>query len=395
MPESTHSISTDRPVLVALGTRPEVIKLAPVVAALRRRGSPAFVLSTGQHREMLDPILGAFELVPDRDLGVMRQDQSLAALSAALLAAVDGVLGEVEPGRVVVQGDTTTVAMVALAAFYRRIPVAHVEAGLRTGDRYDPFPEEMSRVLVGHLADLHFAPTPGARANLLAQGVDSATIHVVGNTVVDALRATARRIRDRVFADFRLPEPGERHLVLVTGHRRESFGPPQRDVFRALRRVAEELAGRVLLVYPVHLNPNVRSVAREMLDEVEGVVLTDPLEYPAFVKLLTAARLVITDSGGVQEEAASLGVPVLVTRRTSERPEALEAGVAELVGTDPDRVAEAALRLLTDPEHHAHRARPTDAFGDGRAGERIVRLLLEEGERGGVGAAPGGGEDAP
>lgn len=372
--------SPEHPILVALGTRPEVIKLAPVVEALRRRGAPTFVLSTGQHRELIDPVLEAFSMVPDRDLAVMRENQSLAGLSAALLAAVDRVLEEVAPVRVVVQGDTTTVAMVALAAFYRRIPVAHVEAGLRTGNRYDPFPEEMSRILLGHLADLHFAPTPRARENLLAQGVAADTIDVVGNTVVDALRATAARVAGRSFSELGLPEPGDRLLVLVTSHRRESFGRPMRDVFTALRRVAGELAGRVLFVYPVHLNPNVRTAAREMLGGVEGLVLTEPLAYPAFVKLLSAARLAVTDSGGVQEEAASLGVPVLVTRRTSERPEAIEAGVAELVGTDPDRVAEAISTLLTDPGEHARRARATDAFGDGRAGERIAARLTNEEE---------------
>lgn len=373
-----RSVSPDHPVVVALGTRPEVIKLAPVVEALRRQGTPTYLLSTGQHREMLDPILSAFCLVPDRDLAVMRPDQTLAGLSSALLAAMDGFLDEIRPAQVVVQGDTTTVAMVALAAFYRQIPVAHVEAGLRTGQRYDPFPEEMSRVLLGHLAELHFAPTPRARENLLAQGVDEGTIHVVGNTVVDALRATARRVAGRSFEELGLPEPGGRGLVLVTGHRRESFGRPLRDVFTALRRIAEALSDSVLLVYPVHLNPNVRTAARELLTGIDNLLLTDPLEYPAFVKLLTSAELVITDSGGVQEEAASLGVPVLVTRRTSERPEALEAGVAELVGTDPERIADEALRLLTDAEHHARRARATDAFGDGRAGERIARLLIEE-----------------
>lgn len=380
-------VSPDHPVAVVMGTRPEVIKLAPVVAALRRRGTPTYLLSTGQHREMLAPILESFDLAPDRDLAVMRPGQSLAQLSARLLTAMDGFLDQVEPARVVVQGDTTTVAMVALAAFYLRIPVAHVEAGLRTGDRYDPFPEEMSRTLLGDLADLHFAPTPRARENLLRQGVDEGSIHVVGNTVVDALRSMAGRVAERPFADFGLPDPGSRRLIVVTGHRRESFGQGLRQVFTGLRRIAQEHADRVALVYPVHLNPNVHPVAHEMLADLPNLHLTDPLAYPAFVKLLTAAELIVTDSGGVQEEAAVLGVPVLVTRRTSERQEALEAGVAELVGTDPEELAAQARRLLTDPAYHARHAHPSDAFGDGRSGERIARLLAGEaaGGEGGTG----------
>lgn len=371
----TFQLSADHPVLVAVGTRPEAIKLAPVVEALRRRGAPTFLLSTGQHREMLAQMLDVLGLVPDRDLELMRPDQSLAALSAALLTAADRLLAEVEPAWVVVQGDTTTVAMVALAAFYRGLSVAHVEAGLRTGDRRDPFPEEVNRTLLGHLADLHLAPTPKARANLLAQGVDPETVHVVGNPVIDALFAMRERVADRPLAELGIEWTPGRRLVLVTGHRRESFGRGLREVFRGLRRLAEELAGEVEIVYPVHLNPNVRAAAAEVLEGVGGVRLLEPVDYAAFVKLLTSAALVVTDSGGVQEEAAALGVPLLVTRRTSERPEALEAGVAELVGTDADRVFEAARRLLTDPELYARRAVPTDAFGDGRAGERIAELL--------------------
>jgi len=374
----TFEFSAAHPVLVAVGTRPEAIKLAPVIAALARRGAPTFLLSTGQHHEMLAQALAALGLEPDRDLAVMRPDQSLAALSASLLTAADALLAEVEPSWVVVQGDTTTVAMVALAAFYRGLRVAHVEAGLRTGDRRDPFPEEMNRTLLGHLADLHLAPTPKAREHLLAQGVDPAAVHVVGNTVIDALFAMRERVRDRSLADFGLgfDLPPGRRLVLVTLHRRESFGAGLRAVCRGLRRLAEEMAGEVEIVYPVHLNPNVREAAGEVLAGVPGVRLVEPLDYAAFVTLLTSATLVVTDSGGVQEEAAALGIPLLVTRRTSERPEALDAGVAELVGTDPDRLATTARRLLTDPALYAERAVPTDAFGDGRAGERIAELLL-------------------
>ena len=364
-----------RPLVITIGTRPEAIKLAPVVEALRAREVPTFVLSTGQHRELLAPILEVFAIAPDRDLGVMRPDQSLAGLSAAILAAVDPLLGELEPEWLVVQGDTTTVAMAALAAFYRRIPVAHVEAGLRTGDRYDPFPEEMNRTLLGDLASLHFAPTERARRNLLAQGVASEAIQVVGNTVIDALHLIRDRVADRPLAAFGLPEPGGRHLVVVTGHRRENFGAGFEGVFAGLRRIAEEGGDDVLLVYPVHLNPNVRGPALARLGGLPNLRLIEPLDYARFVRLLTAAHLIITDSGGVVEEAAALGVPVLVTRRTSERLEAVEAGVAELVGTDPERIATAARRLLTDPGHYAERAVASDVFGDGRAAERIADCL--------------------
>ncbi len=371
----SHPVSAGHPVLVAVGTRPEAIKLAPVVDALRRRGVPTFLLSTGQHREMLAQVFAVLGLEPDRDLAVMRPDQSLAGLSAALLTAADALLAEVEPSWVVVQGDTTTVAMVALAAFYRGLRVAHVEAGLRTGDRRDPFPEEINRTLLGHLADLHLAPTPQARDNLLAQGVDPATVHVVGNPVIDSLYAMRERVRGRSLADFGIDVPAGRRLVLVTGHRRESFGPGLRAVFTGLRRLAEAMPGEVEIVYPVHLNPNVRAAVAEVLEGVPGVHLLEPLAYDAFVKLMTSSALIVTDSGGVQEEAAALGIPVLVTRKTSERPEALAAGVGELVGTDAGRIAETARRLLTDPALYAERAVPTDAFGDGKAGERIAALL--------------------
>lgn len=371
---------SDRPVVVVVGTRPEVIKLAPVLAALERLGMPTFLLSTGQHREMLAQVLAVFGLEPDRDLGVMQPDQSLAGLSAALLAAADPLLGEVQPSWVVVQGDTTTVAMLALAAFYRQIPVAHVEAGLRTGRRYDPFPEEMNRTLLGSLADLHFAPTLRARDNLLAEGVPPQCVELVGNTVVDALRDMAPRVKGRPFADFGLAQldralASGKRLVLVTGHRRESFGAGLRGLCSGLAAIARRHEVEVEVVYPVHLNPNVRAAASELLTGIENVHLLPPVDYAAFVRLLAAASVVITDSGGVQEEAASLGIPVLVTRQTTERLEAVEAGVAELVGTDGELIARAARLLLTDADAYRRRAVASEAFGDGRAGERIAARL--------------------
>lgn len=374
----TRSLSPQHPVLVVVGTRPEAIKLAPVVRALSAAGLPVFLLSTGQHREMLEQMFGVLGLKPDRELGLMRPDQSLAALSASLIENADRLIGEVEPSWVVVQGDTTTVAMVGLAAFYRKVRVAHVEAGLRTHDKHDPFPEEMNRSLLGRIADLHFAPTPAAERNLLAEGVAAERVHVVGNTVIDALFAMRDRVAGRPLADFGLDLPEGRRRVLVTGHRRESFGRGLRQIFYGLARLAEAMQGEVDVVYPVHLNPNVRAAADEVLGGVDGVRLLEPLDYAAFVRLLVSSALVVTDSGGVQEEAAALGIPVLVTRRTSERGEALAAGVAELVGTDADRVAGSAERLLRDPELYAARAVATDAFGDGRSGRRIARILAAE-----------------
>ena len=361
--------------LVALGTRPEAIKLVPVILALRRLGVPTFVLSTGQHREMLAQMLAAFDLEPHRDLRLMRPDQTLAGLSAELLRTVDELLVELAPRRVVVQGDTTTVAMVALAAFYRRMPVAHVEAGLRTHVKYDPFPEEMNRTLLGPLADLHFAPTTVAQANLLREGVPEERIHVVGNTVIDSLRFMKERVAQQDAAELGLDLPPGRRLVLVTGHRRENFGQGLREVFTGLRRLAETFGEELFVLYPVHLNPNVRRAAEEVLSGIDNVRLAEPLGYAAFVKAMTSAEIIVTDSGGVQEEAASLGVPVLVTRNTSERREAIDAGVAELVGTDADRLFESASALLSDPDLRARRAVATDVFGDGCSGERIAGIL--------------------
>ena len=365
-----------QPILVVIGTRPEAIKLVPVVLALRARGASVHLLSTGQHREMLLSVLDAFDLTPDQDLEIMTPDQGLAGLSAAILSEMTPVLEKGSPPWVVVQGDTTTVAMVSLAAFYRRLPVAHVEAGLRTHERYDPFPEEMNRSLMGRLATRHFAPTDQAYANLLAEGVEPGEIEMVGNTVIDSLYRVRDRLAHRSFRDVGLDIPQNRQLVLVTGHRRENFGDRLRSSFLGLRKIAQELADQVHLVYPVHRNPNVQEAAHEILAGVPNIQLLEPLGYEPFLKLMTEARLIITDSGGVQEEATALGIPTLVTRLTSERPEAMESGVAELVGTDCDRVARAALNILRDPEEWRKRARPCAVFGDGQAAERIAESLL-------------------
>jgi UDP-N-acetylglucosamine 2-epimerase (non-hydrolysing) len=376
----THPISKKHPVAVVVGTRPEAIKLAPVLLALRERGVPTVVLSTGQHREMLQQVFDAFGLKPDRDLDLMVPNQTLAGLSARIMEHTDRVFEELQPSWAVVQGDTSTVAVVAWVSFYRKIGVAHVEAGLRTHNKYNPFPEEMNRTLVGNLADLHFAPTEDARKNLLAQGVAADDIHVVGNTVIDALRQMREIVKDKPFAEFGLPADLEngKKLILVTGHRRENFGPAFRDFCTGLLSVAKEFEDRVELVYPVHLNPNVQSVVYEMMDGVSNVRLMGPLAYPQFVKMLSAAHLVITDSGGVQEESACLGVPVLVTRETCERREAIDAGVAELVGTNSEKIASSARLLLTDEAAYRSRAVPSDVFGDGRAAKRIAEILAGE-----------------
>jgi UDP-N-acetylglucosamine 2-epimerase (non-hydrolysing) len=365
-------------VAVLIGTRPEAVKLMPVVRALEAAGAPPAVYVTGQHRELLAPILADLALVPAEDLGVMRPNQALGDLSARLLIAVQELLRRRRPGTLVVQGDTTSAAMGALAAFYEDVRVAHVEAGLRTGQRRNPFPEEMNRRLVACVADLHFAPTSRARDNLLAENVPPEAVHLVGNTVVDALF----HARDRLVPGLP-PDPvtdprlrSSRALVLVTAHRRESFGPDLLAIATGLKRLAEAFAGRIEIVYPVHLNPNVDSVMRAALAGVDGVHLTPPLSYLRFLQLLLRARLVITDSGGVQEEASALGIPFLCARRASERLEAVEAGVGEVVAPEADALFAAAARLLGDEAAHAERAIPTKAFGDGHAAERIARVLL-------------------
>jgi UDP-N-acetylglucosamine 2-epimerase (non-hydrolysing) len=366
-------------VAVLLGTRPEAIKLAPVVRALSAAGAPPHLLVTGQHDELLRPVLADLGLVADENLRVMAQDQGLAALSARLLSAIDEAMGRLRPSLMVVQGDTTSAAMGALAAFYRGVRVAHVEAGLRTGDARNPFPEEMNRRLVGQLADLHFAPTVRARDQLVREGVAGERVHLVGNTVVDALQDACARLLPRLPRDPATDALGrERRLVLVTAHRRESFGDDLRAIVAGVREVARAFPDDVEIAYPVHLNPNVDGPVRELLAGEPGVRLLDPLPYLRFLDLLTRATLVITDSGGVQEEATALGKPFLVVRRTSERLEAIDAGVGELVGTDAAAIAEAAGRLLSDPALYARRAAPSSVFGDGRAGERIAEILLRE-----------------
>ena len=361
-----------RRVMFCFGTRPEAIKLAPVTTELCKypREFEVLVLVTGQHRQMLDQVLRVFGIRPDYDLDVMRPGQSLADVTVGVLRGVERVLRRVRPDMVIVQGDTTSALAAALAAFYERIPVGHVEAGLRTGDKYSPYPEEMNRRLVSSLADLHFAPTPAAKDNLLNEGVPRGRIHVTGNTVVDALKAMrASKVAWHVPVLDRIAP--EQRVILVTAHRRESFGPGFERICRALRMIAERNPD-VAIVYPVHLNPRVRKPVRAILGRTPRVHLIEPLEYLPFVRLMERAHVILTDSGGIQEEAPALGKPVLVMRDVTERPEAVAAGTAKLVGTDADVIVSATERLLHSAAAYRKMARARNPFGDGHAARRIV-----------------------
>lgn len=362
--------------LLVFGTRPEAIKLCPLVRELRERGAQfqVRVCVTGQHRDMLDPVLLAFQVIPEIDLNLMRPNQTPSALLARALDTLEPVLREEAPDMVLVQGDTTTTLAATLAAFYQEIPVGHVEAGLRTGDLRQPFPEEMNRALTGRLADLHFAPTTGAAANLAAEGVPQQRIHITGNTgidavlyVRDALESGSLRGSDWPWLD------SVRRLIVVTSHRRENFGAGFACEMRALTRIAER--GDVQLVYPVHRNPNVLGPAHEWLANRPNVHLLEPLPYVPFVDLMRRAYFLITDSGGIQEEAPSLGKPVLVLRNKTERPEAVEAGTVKLVGTDEERIVGEASRLLDDPAEYGRMTRVHNPYGDGHACRRIGDVL--------------------
>jgi UDP-N-acetylglucosamine 2-epimerase (non-hydrolysing) len=361
-------------IVVVFGTRPEAIKLAPVIAELRRRrGVDVHVVTTAQHREMLDQVLSVFQIVPDCDLAVMRPQQTLAELSSRVLTAMDRLLVSEAPDGVVVQGDTTSALCCGMAAFYRGVPVGHVEAGLRTAFRNNPFPEEMNRRLTSVLASLHFTPTARASAALLAEGIPQDCVFMTGNTVVDAL------VQVRASETYRATRPpivaaaGER-LLLVTLHRRESWGAALAGMCQALIRIADSRPD-VRVVLPMHLNPVVRATVQQLLGGHARINLIEPLDYLEFVAAIEACWLVLTDSGGVQEEAPVLGRPVLVLRDTTERMEAVEAGVALLVGTDQEAIVRTTLALLDDPAARAQMARPVSPFGDGRAAQRIADLL--------------------
>src|SRR5574337_112142 len=358
-------------VISVFGTRPEAVKMAPVVAELRQHPQiESKVLVTAQHREMLDQVLDIFGITPDYDLDVMQEDQTPIDVAAEVLQRIQPILRDERPDWILVQGDTTTVLAAALAAFYSGARVGHVEAGLRTYDRHNPFPEEINRVLADHLSDLHFAPTETAKQALLKEGISPQRIHVTGNTVIDALRVIVARPANGSSPSY----PADKRLVLVTAHRRENFGEPFANVLAALKRIADR--DDVHLIYPVHPNPNVRGPAYEVLGNHPNVTLLPPMDYLAFAHLMVRAHLILSDSGGIQEEAPGLGVPVWVRRRVTERPEAVAAGTAKLVGTDTTTIVVEAFRLLDDPAAHSEMARAVNPFGDGHAAERIVSILL-------------------
>ena len=362
-------------VLSIFGTRPEAIKMAPVLKRLSASPSvESIVCITAQHREMLDQVLELFDIRPDYDLDLMKPDQPLGELTANVFEGLGPVIKSVVPDWVLVQGDTTTVMSAALLAYYHRVKVGHVEAGLRTGDKYQPFPEEINRRVLGAVADLHFAPTEWAQNNLLKESVSPEKIIVTGNTVIDALNLVIQRPVELFVGP--LADLSDGRIILVTVHRRENFGEPMERIFEALREIARHYEGRAHLVYPVHLNPRVQEPAKRMLTGVPNIHLIEPLAYLPMVHLIKRAHIILTDSGGIQEEAPGLGTPVLVLRERTERPEALEAGSALLVGTDKDRIVSETRRLMDDPKAHAAMATAVNPFGDGQAAERVVEALL-------------------
>ncbi len=364
-------------VLSIFGTRPEAVKMAPVVNLLSvTAGVESTVCVTAQHRQMLDQVLDLFTITPEFDLDLMRPDQSLPDLTATVIQGLDTIVRDTQPDWVLVQGDTTTVMAAGLLAFYHHVRVGHIEAGLRTGDKWQPFPEEINRKITGVVADLHFAPTEQARDNLLHEGVNAESIVITGNPVIDALYEIVERPYDFNHPVFQAIPEGRR-LILVTAHRRENFGEPMERIFEALREIAESYREDVHLVYPVHPNPNVHEPAHKALSGIPNLTLTEPLDYLPMVHLMKKAYLVLTDSGGLQEEAPALGTPVLVLRRVTERPEAVQAGTARLVGSETGKIVSETRKLLDDPEAHRAMAQAVNPFGDGHAAERIVQALLD------------------
>ncbi|MED1823057.1 non-hydrolyzing UDP-N-acetylglucosamine 2-epimerase [Brevibacillus agri] len=360
-------------VMTVFGTRPEAIKMAPLVHELKKYSGQieSVVCVTAQHRQMLDQVLGIFDITPDIDLNIMKDRQTLVDVTTRALQSLDAAIKEVKPDIVLVHGDTTTTFVASLAAFYNQVAIGHVEAGLRTWDKYSPFPEEMNRQLTGVMADLHFAPTNGSADNLRREAKPEESIYVTGNTAIDALKTTVREdythpVLDRV---------GDYKLVLMTAHRRENLGEPMRRIFRAVRRLVDEHP-EIAVVYPVHLNPAVQEVAQEILGDHERIILIEPLDALDFHNFARRAHLILTDSGGVQEEAPSLGVPVLVLRDTTERPEGIEAGTLKLAGTDEEQVYAMAHELLTNQAAYDAMAHAANPYGDGEASRRIVEAIL-------------------
>lgn len=362
-------------VMSIFGTRPEAIKMAPLVKELERREeTESIVCVTAQHRQMLDQVLDTFAITPDYDLNIMKQGQTLSDITTAALLGLEGVIKEARPDLILVHGDTTTTFAGALAAFYQQVAIGHVEAGLRTDNKYSPYPEEMNRQMVDRLTDMFFAPTALSRENLLRENVPAEKIYVTGNTAIDAMATTVR-------GDYTHPELdwiGENErLILLTAHRRENLGDPMRSIFRGVRRIVDEFPD-VKVLYPIHLNPAVRQVAREVFEGCERIRLIEPLEVFDFHNFQNRSFIILTDSGGIQEEAPSLGKPVLVLRDTTERPEGIEAGTLKLVGTDAETIYRETRRLLTDEAEYRRMSRASNPYGDGHASQRIADAIIEK-----------------
>lgn len=365
--------------LFIFGTRPEAVKMAPLIKEFEKHPDhfDVKVAVTGQHREMLDQVLQFFNIKPDYDLNLMKPNQTLFDVTADALRGMEKILEEVKPDLVIVQGDTTTVFAGALAGFYKKISVAHLEAGLRSGDKYSPFPEEINRILTGHIADYHWCPTEKARENLLAEGIKDEKIHVVQNTVIDALFLALDLLKeegDEKYLEFFKDVDFNKKLILVTAHRRESFGQPFENICNAVKELSTKYPD-VEFVYPVHLNPNVREVVFGILSDIPNIHLMDPLDYPYMVWIMNKAHIVLTDSGGVQEEAPSLGKPVIVLRDVTERQEGVDAGTAKLVGTDKELIINATSALLDNEQEYEKMAKAVNPYGDGTTSKRIVKLL--------------------
>lgn len=364
-----------------IGTRPEAVKMCPVIqAASEHHDIEPYLCITAQHRQMLDQVLDVFGVKPDFDLNLMQPNQSLAQITASILQNLNPILQKVQPDWILVQGDTTTVMTSALLSFYNRIKIGHVEAGLRTGDKWQPFPEEINRRIAGVVADLHLAPTETARQNLLKEGVEDWRIYVTGNPAIDALRIiTSQPAPDDVkelFDRYQIGKDGKK-LILVTAHRRENFGQPIVDICNALKSLAEQFQNQVHFIYPVHLNPNIQKPVYDLLSKNENITLLPPLDYLPMAHLLNEAYLVLTDSGGIQEEAAGLQKPALVMREVTERPEGVEAGVLKLVGTSPQKIISTVTELLTNQKLYLQMTQSKNPFGDGFAAEKIINSLIK------------------
>lgn len=362
-------------VMSIFGTRPEAIKMAPLVKELERRKEiESIICVTAQHRQMLDQVLETFQIKPDYDLNIMKQGQTLSEITSKALIGLENIIKEAKPDIVLVHGDTTTTFAGALAAFYSQVAIGHVEAGLRTNDKYSPFPEEMNRQMVDCMTDMYFAPTSLSKRNLILENVDENKIYITGNTAIDAMATTIKK-------DYANPEldwvKENEKLILVTAHRRENLGEPMKHIFRAIRRIADEFED-VKVIYPIHMNPKVREVAHEVFDGCDRIRLIEPLEVFDFHNFINKCYMIMSDSGGVQEEAPSLGKPVLVLRDTTERPEGIEAGTLKLVGTDEENIYKEAKLLLTDKEEYDRMSKASNPYGDGHASEKIVDAIIEK-----------------